>query len=234
MRLLLLRHGQTPANVIGSLDTAAPGPRLTPLGAAQAAAVPGALSGQRVDAIWVSTLIRTQLTAAPFADDRSLRPNVVDGFREIEAGDLEDRTDHESQLRYLDTAFAWADGRRDIHLPGAPDGNAFFARYDAAIADVAAATPPDGVALVVSHGMAIRTWVAGTALNVTADFAAKNQLGNTGMAVLESSPAAHAGALEWSMLEWIGVPIGGVALDDVEAEDPTGETMTDARRRLQE
>ena len=29
MRLLLIRHGQTPANVRGELDTAAPGPGLT-------------------------------------------------------------------------------------------------------------------------------------------------------------------------------------------------------------
>ncbi|MCM1975585.1 histidine phosphatase family protein, partial [Streptomyces sp. G1] len=37
MRLLLVRHGQTPTNVDYLLDTAVPGPGLTELGLAQAA-----------------------------------------------------------------------------------------------------------------------------------------------------------------------------------------------------
>ena len=40
MRLLLVRHGQTPSNVAGLLDTALPGPGLTALGTRQAAAIP--------------------------------------------------------------------------------------------------------------------------------------------------------------------------------------------------
>lgn len=47
MRLLLIRHGQTPSNLKHLLDTAAPGPGLTPLGQDQAAALPQALAGRR-------------------------------------------------------------------------------------------------------------------------------------------------------------------------------------------
>ena len=65
MRLILVRHGQTPANVLGQLDTAHPGPGLTERGFEQAERVPEALRGENIDAIYVSTLIRTQLTAAP-------------------------------------------------------------------------------------------------------------------------------------------------------------------------
>ena len=39
MRLTLVRHGQTPSNVLGLLDTAPPGPGLTDLGQLQAASV---------------------------------------------------------------------------------------------------------------------------------------------------------------------------------------------------
>ena len=35
MRLLLIRHGETPGNVLGQLDTAHPGPGLTDLGERQ-------------------------------------------------------------------------------------------------------------------------------------------------------------------------------------------------------
>ena len=50
MRLMLIRHGQTPSNVLGLLDTAIPGPGLTDLGREQAAACRRTLDGQRVDA----------------------------------------------------------------------------------------------------------------------------------------------------------------------------------------
>ena len=65
MRLLLVRHGQTPANVLGVLDTAVPGPGLTDLGRRQAAALPEALAEERIDAIVVTDLVRTHETAAP-------------------------------------------------------------------------------------------------------------------------------------------------------------------------
>ena len=51
MRLLLIRHAQTPANVRGELATARPGPGLTDLGLQQAAGVVQALSGERIDAV---------------------------------------------------------------------------------------------------------------------------------------------------------------------------------------
>ena len=55
MRLILVRHGQTPSNIHGLLDTDAPGPGLTELGLAQAEAVPDALAQQPVDRLFVST-----------------------------------------------------------------------------------------------------------------------------------------------------------------------------------
>lgn len=87
MRLPLVRHGQTPSHADGLLDTAVPGPGLTPLGRAQAAALPGALAGEDIDALYASTLIRTQQTAAPPAAARGHEVLVRDGIRELSAGD---------------------------------------------------------------------------------------------------------------------------------------------------
>lgn len=64
MRLILIRHGQTPSNVAFLLDTAVPGPGLTDLGEKQAAALPQTLADVDIDLLYVSTLTRTQLTAA--------------------------------------------------------------------------------------------------------------------------------------------------------------------------
>src|SRR3954463_12801820 len=102
MRLLLLRHGQTSSNVLGLLDTDAPGPSLTLLGQRQAEEVPMALAERaaRPQALFVSTVLRTQQTAVPLAQHFGLRATVLPGVREIEAGALEDRSDPKSVRVY--------------------------------------------------------------------------------------------------------------------------------------
>ena len=81
-----MRHGQTHANVSGELDTAHPGLDLTDLGRAQAAAAAKALAEEHLDAIYVSSRVRTHQTAAPTAEDRGLTPTELDGLEEIAAG----------------------------------------------------------------------------------------------------------------------------------------------------
>lgn len=218
MRLLLIRHGQTPANVTGALDTAAPGPGLTALGEQQAAAVPQALRDENVQAIYASRLVRTQLTAAPLARSRLLDVVVHDGLHEIEAGALEAKTDDDSVRAYLGTIIKWGTGELDARMPGAFDGHEFFGRFDAAIAEVAGAH--DDTAVVFSHGAAIRAWVGTRALNVSGEFTLANPLDNTGVAVLDGSFARG-----WQLVSWAGAPVGGERLADESAVDPTGERV---------
>lgn len=219
MRLLLIRHGQTPANVRGELDTGNPGPGLTALGRAQAASIPAALEAETIDGIFASALIRTQQTAAPLARARGLDVSVLNGIHEIEAGDLEMATDHASYKSYLGTCFAWGSGDRSRTMPGATDGTAFFARFDASIAQLGHL----GTAAVVTHAAAMRVWVAGTARNIEPMSVAREELDNTGMVILEGSFDEG-----WSMVTWQGSPLGGEVLVDDSAEDPTGEGIDEA------
>jgi len=221
MRLLLIRHGQTPANVRGELDTGHPGPGLTRLGRAQAAAVPEALRGEAIEGVFASTLVRTQLTAQPLADSLGLDVRVLPGIHEIEAGELEMATDHESYRSYLGTAYAWGMGDRDAVMPGATDGHAFFNRFDTSMAQVLSSGAT--TAVVVSHGAAIRVWVAGVAGNMRTKDAAELELDNTALVVLE-----HDAAAGWQLVSWVGDPVGGHLLADDAAEDPTGEPIDEA------
>jgi probable phosphoglycerate mutase len=221
MRLLLLRHGQTPANVLGQLDTAVPGAALTDLGERQAAAVPKGLSRfAPIETITVSTLLRTQLTAAPVAASLSITPTILDGLKEIQAGDLEMLSDPESQGLYNATAFAWAEGDLDLRMPGAETGHEFFARFDAAVDEVTSRGA--GTALIVSHGAAIRTWVAARGTDTDGRFAGSHQLDNTGLAVLDGPRGRSDDARAWHLVDWIRSPVGGDQLHDRSAEDPTG------------
>lgn len=222
MRILLVRHGQTSANVRGELDTASPGPGLTDLGRRQAEAIVDALGHESIAAIYVSKLRRTHETAAPLATALGLSPVELSGTHEIEAGDVEGRNDHDAVRTYMSTVFAWGAGDPSPAMPGGPDGHAFFARFDAAIAEVAVAHP-EATVVVVSHGAAIRVWTGARVANLGDGFTAENHLENTGVVVLEGSPTTG-----WTALSWAGRPLGGQDLADPTAEDPTGETLDEA------
>ncbi|WP_018571754.1 histidine phosphatase family protein [Streptomyces sp. PsTaAH-124] len=199
MRLLLVRHGETPSNVASLLDTAAPGPGLTALGTRQAAALSEALADEDIEALYASTLVRTQLTAAPLAAARGLGVHIRDGIRELAAGDLErEPGDTQRGRLYLRTVLAWADGERALRMPGpgGESGTEVLARYDAVVAE-AAGSGARTVAMV-SHGAAIRLWTAVRARNLDADFAAAHPLRNTGVVVLEGSPGDGWRALSWA------------------------------------
>ena len=89
MRLVLIRHGQTPSNVLGLLDTEPPGPGLTELGADQAAAVPATVAAEPIEIVYASSATRAQETAAPLAQSLGLEIKVRPAIREIAAGDWE-------------------------------------------------------------------------------------------------------------------------------------------------
>ncbi|WP_121251140.1 histidine phosphatase family protein [Nocardioides ferulae] len=222
MRLLLIRHGQTPNNVVGALDTAFPGAGLTPLGLAQAAAVPVALAGEQVAGVYASPLVRTQLTGAPLAEARGLDLTVLAGLEEISAADLEMRSDDEAVHAYAGCVGHWVCGDLDRRMPGGCSGHEFFSRYDAAVRSLAARHGRDDTVAVFSHGAAIRAYTA-LATSLEPEVAAELHIMNTGMGVLEGSPDEG-----WSLAGWSREPLGGLDLEDPSAHDVTGESAEEA------
>ena len=220
MRLLLMRHGQTHANVSGELDTAHPGVDLTDLGRAQAVAASQALVGEPLDAIYVSSRVRTHQTAAPTAEDRGIALTHLEGLEEISAGDFEMRNDHDAVAGYIGTVATWLEGDLAHRMPGGETGEEFLARFDAAVATIVEAG--HDTALVVSHGAALRTWVS-TRMQAHPDAPPATQpLHNTALIVLEGDVTAG-----WRMVSWQGHPVGGALLEDPSAEDPTGDLDPD-------
>ena len=216
MRLILLRHGQTPSNISGALDTALPGAPLSELGRAQAKAAAQALRDRSIDGIFVSNLLLTHETAAPLAGLLGLDARQYDGLREIQAGDYEMATDSDAIHGYLGTIINWISGERDHQMAGAETGHEFLDRYDAAIDQVVRSGSKE--ALVVSHGAAIRTWVASRAEGADDNRWVDHAL----------TPLHNTGAIElelvrntWEIVAWDNEPIGGDYLEDPTAADPT-------------
>jgi broad specificity phosphatase PhoE len=218
VRLLLIRHGQTPHNVTGELDTARPGAGLTPLGEVQARAVPAALRGTRIAAIHVSTLVRTQLTAAPLAEELGVTVQVHEGLREISAGDLELRADEEAVRGYAECVGAWMFGDLDRRMPGGSNGHDFLEQYDGALRSALDGHGAEATVAVFSHGAAIRAWTT-RAARLDPAAAVELRMPNTGMVVLEGEPDRG-----WTLISWPTEPLGGPSLRDPGAHDVTGES----------
>jgi broad specificity phosphatase PhoE len=222
VRLLLIRHGQTPSNVSGAIDTAHPGAPLTALGEAQAKAVPEALRGFDVASLHASTLVRTQLTAAPLAEERRAEVRVHDGLREIGAGDLEMRTDEEAVRGYAECVAAWMCGDLDRAMPGGSTGHEFLQRYDAALRSALDGHRDDATVAAFSHGAAIRVWST-HAGRLDPQVTTGLRMPNTGMVVLDGHPDRG-----WTVEQWPTTPLGGPTLEDRRAHDVTGDSAEEA------
>ncbi|MDQ6716423.1 MAG: histidine phosphatase family protein [Actinomycetota bacterium] len=185
MRLLLIRHGQTSANVAQLLDTAVPGADLTPEGLTQAERLVGKLEAQQIDGLYVSDLVRTHQTAAPLALARGLQPVIRPGLREIQAGDYEMAPDQQSWDAYLAVLYRWADGDVAARIPGGENGIDVTTRYDAVVREIAERHEH---AAVISHGAVIRAWTGARARNVDHAYVADARLGNTAIIVLDGDP----------------------------------------------
>ena len=214
-----MRHGQTHANVSGELDTAHPGLDLTDLGRAQAAAAAQAIADAHLDAIYVSSRVRTHQTAAPTAESRGLAPVQLDGLEEIAAGDFEMRSDHDAVAGYIGAVASWLEGDLSHRMPGGETGEGFLARYDAAVRTIAEAG--HDAALIVSHGAALRTWVSTRMASHPDAPPPPEPLHNTALIVLEGDPDTG-----WEMVSWQGHPVGGAVLGGPSLEDPTAEDPT--------
>ena len=108
MRVTFVRHAESTANAAGLINTPTPGPVLTPKGQQQAQDVVGTLGDNNYDAIYASTMVRTQLTAAPMSQYLRLPIQVLPGLQEIEAGAFEGTSEASAQTGYGLYPVGWA------------------------------------------------------------------------------------------------------------------------------
>ena len=207
MRLILVRHGRTVANVMQALDTAFPGHPLDDVGLREADGLPGRLKQagllEGLGSLWVSPILRARQTIAPIEAATGLSATVDSGLREVLAADLEMNTDARSVACYVDTTRSWMAGRPACRIPGSPeDGTDTLQRFDDAVGRVAEQTAKAGsaAALLVSHGTALRLWTSLKAAPggaVDPLWIAERPMHNTGITVVDGDPSAG-----WSLTSW--------------------------------
>jgi broad specificity phosphatase PhoE len=180
VRLVLVRHGRSTANVARILDSAPPGAPLDELGREQAAHLGVRLADRPVRAVHASRALRAQETAEPVAAAHGLPVDVVDGVHEVFVGDLEGRSDPAALAAFNEVYAAWWRGDLDARLPGGESALDLRARYLPAVERIVADAAGDGDVVLVSHGAAIRL-VAAALLGDTAE---TWYVPNTGLVVL--------------------------------------------------
>ena len=156
--LVLLRHGRTDWNaerrIQGQADS-----QLDSLGHRQAAAVAPVLAALSPSVLWSSDSDRARSTTSYLATAFALEPAYDARLREYSLGHREGLLHAEFEASAPEEYAEFVRANWDA-VPGAEKLAAVAARMTAVLADVASATPPDGVAVVVSHGAAIRTAIA--------------------------------------------------------------------------
>ncbi len=152
--LLLVRHGQSAPWTPGrdfALHDGHGDPELTPEGGQQADRVAQRLATEHVDAIYVTTLRRTQQTAAPLARRTGLEPRVEPDLREVYLGEWEGGVFRQKVAEADPVAVRMFELESWAAIPGAEPNDAFAARVRAAVMRLAAAHPDQRV-VAVTHG----------------------------------------------------------------------------------
>jgi broad specificity phosphatase PhoE len=196
--LVMVRHGQTDANLIKALDTRPPGAPLNARGHAQARAVAGRLAVEPVSAVYASAAVRAQQTAEPIAARHRLRVEVVEGVQEVFCGDMEGRSDHAAREEFDEVYAAWAAGDLARKLRGGESALDLRERFLPVLARLweRHGDQSNRVVVLVSHGAAIR--LAAAAL--IGEYAETLYVPNTGRVVL--APGASATPGDWLVKFW--------------------------------
>ncbi|RUP28309.1 MAG: histidine phosphatase family protein [Mycolicibacterium sp.] len=244
MTITFIRHGQSYGNTSGNIDTQVPGPVLTPDGQQQAKDIAAQLGDRNFDAIYASTMVRTQQTATPLSQYLGLPITVLPGLQEIEAGKYEGTPERAGLFGYLTAPLAWAGlsvtpppnisfnpiaPNLDAFIPSAADpttglnGHQFEDRVNGALQTIY--DNGDRNAAVFSHGGTIMIWTMMNAKNLSAEqkimLFTQHPLGNTGVVVVEGNPEDG-----WNLVEWNGVKIAGMQKGPIENVMTQVRTLT--------
>lgn len=203
-QVLLIRHGQSAPYVAGRPFPLVDGhgdPHLTDLGHHQAELVGARLAEERVTAVYVSTLTRTQQTADPLVMKLGLNMNVEADLREVFLGDFEGGLLRKMSAENHHAVRAMRANKEWGELPGAETNAELMARTVGVVERIAAAHPNELVAAFCHGGVigAVLAHVGGTtpfAFNGARHTSISHLVINpTGWVIRSFNDSAHAGML---------------------------------------
>lgn len=192
--LLVVRHGDAEDDGPGLVSDA--DRQLTALGQQQGRDLGARLAGERVAAVYTSTLQRASATGAEVAVVLGVDARPVEGLQEFSVGGFAGQPEGADGVTAV---FArWLDGALAAACPGAESGADVLARYRAALGDIADQHRGETV-VVVSHGGVMSLCLPLLCDNVSDDLARARWIPNCGMATV------LVDADGWVLCNWPGV-----------------------------
>ena len=201
-RLVLVRHGQSHANVERLLDTRPPGAALTDLGHEQARTFAREWS-HPIGLVAHSTALRAVETAGEIAGHLGLATVQLEGIHEVQVGALENRNDDEAIEQFNAIYQRWQEGDLGVPMPDGESAQQVLDRYLPVVTQLRLRHLDDhawtGDVVLVSHGAAIRL-VAAVLAGVDGGFALEHHLANTECVVLSPITDGRWSCVQWSTL----------------------------------
>ncbi len=194
--LTFIRHAQSEANAGGIINTEVPGPGLSPEGQGQAQQL--AHTQHDFDAIYASTMVRAQQTAAPLAAELGKQVEVLPGAQEINAGWYEGKPDSMASSTYLLAPADWLNGDVQDSIPGSVSGKEFNERFTAAVNKIY--NSGNSKPVVFSHLYSIMYWTLMNTKNAKDSLATGHPLPNIGHVVITGNPMTG-----WTLVDWDGI-----------------------------
>lgn len=214
-RLVLVRHGQTIANIDRILDTALPGAPLSDKGVKQARDLGRLLmpSVERFGEIATSQALRARQTGTQavaglhYRGRNEIKVRTVAGVYEIQAGDIEGRNDKGAHRTYMEHFYLWMSGQRNKRLPGGESGADVLNRALPTLQQLLEDHEKYGRAkgcsdvLLVSHGATIRL-IAQYLSGVDPEYALFSRIPNTDRVELVADASASLEPGAWRIERW--------------------------------
>jgi broad specificity phosphatase PhoE len=187
MRLYIVRHGESEANVLRVVSNRGQQHGLTETGRQQAHTLADSLSGIEFAKIFASPLLRATQTAQILADRAHTSFEIADALREFDCGILEGKADAVTWAQHQELLQAWLQQNRfDERIDGGESFTDIQRRFlpfmERLILEYG---QTDANILLVGHGGTYRCMFPVLMSNIDFDFAYDHHLGNTGYVLAE-------------------------------------------------
>lgn len=150
--IYLVRHGENPANITHEFSYKKIDYSLTPKGILQAQQTSEYFRGRDIHEIYASPLKRTKETAEIIAQPLHLPVTIMEQFREINVGNLEDMPPTEENWQLHNRIVEdWFEGKHNVTFPGGEDYNALLNRLRDGLLTITTNKTGKNI-VVVGHG----------------------------------------------------------------------------------
>lgn len=158
--IYFLRHGQTEYSRNNAFCGSGLNPALTDAGQEMAQAFADYYNDTKWEAVYASSLQRTQITARPLCQSLGIEPEIRDGLKEIGYGKWEGKSVAEVEQDFHDDYLRWT-ADPAWHAPTGGENANTIARRSLEVIDEIRHKHESGNVLVVSHKATIRIMLCG-------------------------------------------------------------------------